>query len=224
MTQSRKNDDEIKAQILRELKWEYRVGALPISVEVSDGLATLSGVVRTYLNKLAAEQAVHRVPGVIDLANELKVRPTGSLAQTDTDIAKAVRNALEWHPHVPDDEIRSTVSDGWVTLEGEVDQCLEREDAEHAVSQLKGVLGVVNKLTLRAKETLSEELRESIEEALSRHTRREVERMQIEVENGNVALKGTVDSLKEKRAVIGTVSHIPGVLTVTEHLTVDPTG
>jgi len=224
MNQRSKSDNDIKEQVERELKWECRVGLLPITVEVENGLVTLSGVVRTYVQKLAAERAVHEVAGVVDLANELQVRPTGALAQTDSDIAKAVRNSLEWQPLVPDEQIRSTVSDGWVTLEGEVDFFFQREDAQHAVSQLKGVVGVINKLTLRPQETLPEELRDSIEEALNRHTRREVNRMRIEVEQGKVELWGKVDSLREKRAVLGSVSHIPGVISVTEHVTVDPCG
>ena len=222
MGHTSKSDNEIKEQVLNELKWECRVGALPITVEVENGLVTLSGVVRTYVNKLAAERAVHEVAGVIDLANELQVRPTGALVQTDSDIAKAVRHSLEWHPLVPDDQIRSTVSDGWVTLEGQVEYFRQSEDAQHAVSQLKGVVGVINKLTLRPREIFPGDLRESIEEALNRRTQREVDRMQIKVEHGNVELSGRVHSLQEKRAVLGSVSHVPGVVTVTEHLTVDP--
>ena len=56
MKQTTKTDDEIKKLVERELKWECRVGALPITVAVKNGLVTLSGVVRTYLNKLAAER------------------------------------------------------------------------------------------------------------------------------------------------------------------------
>lgn len=222
MRQTTKTDNEIKELVERELKWECRVGALPITVAVENGLVTLSGVVRTYLNKLAAERAVHQVAGVVDLAKELQVRPTGALAQTDSDIAKAVRHSLEMYPLVPDEQIRSTVSDGWVTLEGEVEFFHQREDAQHAVSSVERRRMSHYKLTRRPQYTLPDVLSDSIEKALDRHNHREVDRMLIEVESGKVQLWGRVHPLQEKRTVLDSVSHVPGVLSVTEHVTVDP--
>lgn len=220
--QRRKTDSEIKQQVLRELKWDSRIAWAQIGVAVSAGVVTLSGAVSSYVNKDAAQQAAHRVAGVLDVANDIEVRPTGTLARTDEDIAKAVRHTLEWDALVPDDRIRSTVSDGWVTLEGDVDLWREREDAEQAVLKLAGVVGVVNEITIRARVIDSEELREEIEAALERRADREAERLRIEVKNGAVELWGRVHSWREKRAVLGSVSHMPGVSGVKEHLRIDP--
>ena len=111
----RKTDSEIKQQVLCELKWDSRIGWAQIGVEVGDGVVTLSGEVSSYAKKSAAQQATHRVAGVLDVANEIEVRPTGAFSRTDADIARAVRQTLEWDALVPDERIRSTVSDGWVT-------------------------------------------------------------------------------------------------------------
>lgn len=46
--------------------------------------------------KIAAQDAVHRVAGVLDVANDIEVRPWDRFVRTDSDIAGAVRNALEW--------------------------------------------------------------------------------------------------------------------------------
>jgi len=54
----------------------------------------------------------------------------GGLTRTDTQIAQAVRQALEWDVFVPDQNITSTVTDGCVTLEGAVDRWSQRNDAE----------------------------------------------------------------------------------------------
>lgn len=218
----RKTDYEIKQQVLRELKWDSRIAWAQIGVDVHEGLVTLSGAVSSYANKAAAQQAAHRVAGVLDVANEIEVRPTGVFAHTDEEIARAVRHTLEWDALVPDERIRSTVSQGWVTLEGDVDVWREREDAEKAVLQLAGVVGVINKITILPRDIDPDELRGEIEEALERRADREAERLRIEVKNGAVELWGRVHSWQEKRAVLGSIGHMPGVLSVKEHLRIDP--
>ena len=218
----RKTDYEIKQQVLRELKWDSRIAWAQIGVDVHEGLVTLSGAVSSYANKAAAQQAAHRVAGVLDVANEIEVRPIGAFAHTDEEIARAVRHTLEWDALVPDERIRSTVSQGWVTLEGDVDVWREREDAEKAVLQLAGVVGVINKITILPRDIDPDELRSEIEEALERRADREAERLRIEVKNGAVELWGRVHSWQEKRAVLGSIGHMPGVLAVNEHLRIDP--
>jgi osmotically-inducible protein OsmY len=58
------------------------------------------------------------VIGVLDLANDIKIKVPGGLTRTDTEMAQAVRHTLQWDVFVPDEKITSTVSDGWVTLDG----------------------------------------------------------------------------------------------------------
>jgi osmotically-inducible protein OsmY len=218
----RKTDFEIREQVLRELKWDSRIAGTEISVEVRDGLVTLSGVVSTYANKAAAQKAAHRVIGVLDVANEIEVQPTGRFAHTDQEIARAVRQTLEWDALVPDERIRSTVSNGWVTLEGDVDVWREWEDAQKSVLRLAGVVGVINKIRILPREVDPEELREQIQEALETRADREADRLRIEVKDGAVELWGRVHSWQEKRAVLGSIGHMPGVLAVNEHLWIDP--
>jgi len=100
---------------------------------VNDAVATLTGVVSSYAKKITAQEAAHRVAGILDVANDIEVKPVDRFARTDTEIASAVRNALEWDALVPNELIRSTVSDGRVNLEGGVDYWREREDAERAI-------------------------------------------------------------------------------------------
>ena len=208
--------------MLRELKWDSRISWAQIGVEVRDGVVKLSGAVSSYAKKSAAQQAAHRVAGVLDVANDIEVKPTGAFARTDSDIAKAVRHTLEWDALVPDERLRSTVSDGWVTLEGDVDIWREREDAEKAVLKLAGVVGVLNMIRILPKAIDPKELREEIEDALDRRAEREADRLRIEVKDGAVELWGRVHSWREKRAVLGSIGHMTGVLAVKEHLRIDP--
>jgi hypothetical protein len=73
---------------------------------------------------------------------------------------------------------RGCVSDGWVTLEGEVDRWTHREDAEHAVRHLAGVQGVTNRITVRPPHGAAETVRTAIEDALERRVEREAEARQ----------------------------------------------
>jgi osmotically-inducible protein OsmY len=218
----RRSDRDLKRRILRELKWDSRVSWASINVEVADGIVTLVGIVPSYVQKIAAQEAAHRVAGVLDVANDIEVRPIDQFVRTDSEIAGAVRNALEWDALVPNELIKSTVSDGLVTLEGQVDYGRERTDAERAIRRLAGVVGVINKITIRKQTVNEKQLREEIEFALERRADREAERLRIEVHDGAVDLWGRVHSWQEKRAVIGSIAHAPGVTQLKDHLRIDP--
>lgn len=218
----RRSDRELTQRILRELKWDSRIDWASINVEVNQGVATLTGTVSSLAQKIAAQDAAHRVAGVLDVANDIEVKPVNLFARTDTEIASHVRSALEWDALVPNELIQSTVSDGWVTLEGEVDYWRERNDAEQAILRLAGVVGVINKITVRKRAVDPNELREQIEFALERRADREAERLRVEVHDGAVDLWGRVHSWQEKRAVVGSIGHAPGVTGVRDHLRIDP--
>jgi len=218
----KKSDGEIKNQVLRELKWDSRIAWSKIGVEVKQGVVTLSGIVSSYAQKLAAQDAAHRISGVLDVANDVEVKPEGLFVRTDADIALAVRHVLLWDALVPDERIKSTVSDGWVTLEGDVDFWHQRQDAEQTVLRLEGVIGVTNQIKVAPRTVDPMELREEIECALEQRADREAERLRIEVHDGAVDLFGRVHSWQEKRAVIGSISHAPGVTAIRDHLRIDP--
>lgn len=219
---NKKSDIDIKQQVLRELKWDSRIAWSEIGVEVFEGVVKLTGRANSYAKKHAAQEAAHRIDGVLDVANEIEVRPTGEFTRTDSDIALAVRHILQWDALVPDERIQSTVSDGWVTLEGEVDLWRERQDAEISVLRLEGVVGVINKIAIAPSKVDPKQLREEIEYALERRADREADRLRIEVHDGAVDLFGHVHSWQEKRAVVGSISHAPGVTQIRDHLRIDP--
>jgi hypothetical protein len=64
--------------------------------EAAKLVVTLAGWVDSYLKKLAAEEAAHRVHGVKAVVNDLEVRLPGYAERTDADLAAAVVSALKW--------------------------------------------------------------------------------------------------------------------------------
>lgn len=217
-----KSDREIQEDVLSELRWDSRIGQTQVGVEVDDGVVTLTGTVDSWWKKVAAKEAAHRVAGVRDVADDVRVKIAGGFERTDTEIAKDLRFALEWDAFVPDKDIQSTVSDGWVTLEGRVHTLLQKENADNAIRGVKGIKGVHNRLTVDPVKADPEELRKSIEQALERRAEREAEKIDVTVRDGIVTLRGRIPTWSAKQAVLGAVSHAPGVREVSNQLSVRP--
>lgn len=214
------HDGDIPRYVQQELEWDPRVESTNIAVMVKDGIVTLTGTVDSYARKLAAVDATHRVRGVLDVVDELHVGARIHV-KSDQDLAKAVRLALIWDVYVPDERIRSTVSDGWVTLEGNVDCWQQREDACRAVARLRDVRGVTSRIETQPLEVDAGEIRASIEDALTRRAKREARRLQVMVADGVVTLKGLVDSWAEKNAVGQLASQTRGVKRIVNEIAID---
>jgi osmotically-inducible protein OsmY len=127
-----KTDSQLHKDVVDELTWEPRVREQEIGVAAKEGVVTLTGFVESYAQKLAAEKAVKRVAGVRAYADELQVKLRADLARTDTDIAHAAANALDWDVDVPD-TVTARVVNGWITLEGSTTWQYQKQAAERAV-------------------------------------------------------------------------------------------
>jgi osmotically-inducible protein OsmY len=141
---TKKSDSQLKHDVLDELKRDTRTKEADVGVEVKSGVVTLSGSVDSWPARLRAEEAAHRVAGVLDVADDVTVKIVGADERDDSDLARTVRTALEWDALVPSQRIRSTVSNGEVTLEGTVESWGQYEDAARAVRYLPGVRAMRN--------------------------------------------------------------------------------
>jgi hyperosmotically inducible protein len=213
-----KSDAQLKRDVREELEWDTRVDARGIDVEVNNGVVTLAGSVPSYVAFVAAQKAAHRVAGVKDVANDLLVEVPEAQARTDTAIAEAVRQALAWDALVPEEQITSTVTHGWVTLEGSVESLHEHEDAGRAVRRLAGIKGVHNHIVVNPPKADAKDVSNAIQEALERCAKDEAEHITVKVSENTVTLSGTVSSPKERRAILETVGHAPGVKTINDQL------
>ncbi len=221
MAVSIRTDEAIQTDVLEELKWDTRVRPNEIGVAVKDGIVTLTGWVDSYLKKMAAEEAAHRVPGVKAVVNEIEVRLPGSAERTDHDLAKAVLNALRWDAAIPTGKVDVTVSQGWVTLKGEVEYAFQKRDAERAVQHLAGVKGVTNLIVVKP-QVFPSDLKQQIERALIRNAETDARRITVEVEGSRVILRGTVRSYAEKQAAEDTAWAAPGVTEVENRIVISP--
>ena len=212
-------DENTQRNVLEELKWDIRVWPNEIGVVVKDGIVTLTGWVDSYLKKIVAEEAAHRVLGVKAVANDIEVRLPGFAERTDADLAAAVLGALRWDAAIPAGKVEVTVSQGWVTLKGEVDHYFQKRDAEPAIERLSGVRGVSNLLTVKP-QPAPQDLKSQIQKALVRHAQTDASRITVEVQGSEVILRGTVSSYAEKKAAEESVCSAPGVTEVDNRIIV----
>jgi osmotically-inducible protein OsmY len=217
-----RTDQEIQKDVLEELKWDPRVKPNEIGVSVSNGVATLTGFVDSYLKKWAAEEAAHKVKGVRAVANDIEVKLPGSAERTDPEIAGAVSRAIEWDTFIPADRVEVTVSKGWVTLDGELEYQYQKEDAERAARRVTGVRGVTNLIRVKPGKPSPSDLKKKIEDALVRSAETDADRISVEVRGSTVVLKGTVRSYAEKQEAARVAWSAPGVTSVENQISVVP--
>jgi osmotically-inducible protein OsmY len=210
-------DIELREDIEEELEWEPSVDERRIGVSVTDGIVTLTGQVDSYAEKWNAERAVERVEGVKGIANEIEVHLVGQ--HSDTDLAKAAADALEWNSLVPSDRVTVRVENGWVTLRGEVDYDYERRAADRAVRYLEGVRGVSNLITV-APRAEPKEVKKEIERSFQRMAMLDAKNITVQVDGGEVILRGSVRSWAERHEAEKAAWAAPGTTSVKNYITV----
>jgi osmotically-inducible protein OsmY len=214
-----KSDAALQKDVIAELGWEPSVNSAQIGVEVSDGIVTLAGHVRSYTEKWNAERAAKRVLGVKGLAIEISVTLPGSSKREDVDIARSAENILQWMSYLPKDYVKVMVENGWITLSGDVAWDYQREAAEVAIHHLLGVTGVSNQIVLRPRVSMSA-VEADIEKALKRRAKTDAPNICVEIQGTDVILSGTVHSLSERDLAKHSAWSTPGVRNVTNNIIV----
>lgn len=213
-----KSDLEVRQDVERELAWDPRIDAANIAVAAKQGVVTLTGQVRNFIEKWEAEDAAKRVAGVIGIANDLEVTLVGP-AVSDTDLAERVSMALQWNAAVPADAIKAVVSDGWVTLEGSVQWYHQKAAAEDAVRSLHGVRGVTNLISID-NPVDPQDLSGRISEALTRNAHIDARNVTVRAEGHTVVLEGSVRTWAEREEAEKAAWAAPGVTSVENRLVV----
>jgi len=193
-----KTDSELKTDVLAELKFEPSVNITDIGVLVKDGAVTLNGYATTYNEKWGAVNATKRVAGVRAIADDIVVKLPHSMLRTDGDIATAAVNQISWFTSIPNGATKVIVSDGWVTLEGEVDWQYQKNKAHDFVQNMAGVKGVTNLITIIKPKVVARDLKSAIESAFQRSALLDAEKVEVEISATKVTLRGKVRNYAER--------------------------
>jgi osmotically-inducible protein OsmY len=216
-----RSDSDIRRDVEDELRWDPDIDGTDIAVNVSNGVVTLTGFIRSYMQKYQAEVDAKRVAGVVAVANDLEVRLPNIDERPDPEIARDAIAHIKSELPYSWDKIRLIAKNGWLTLEGEVEWNYQRQRAEEAVRRIRGVKGVTNSIEVKPR-VAPMEIRRKIEEALRRAAEIDASRVTVETNGSEVILRGTVRSWAERQEAERAAWAAPGVAKVDNRIIISP--
>ncbi len=187
-----------------------------ITVKIEGRIATLSGIVDSAEERMAAEELVESIPGVELVQNALTVSVDGYI--DDEDLNRRVRGRLDASGLA---SVGSRVSHGVARLVGSVERLADEERAVRVAAGVKGLGNVLSNLKVRMPEYTDDiDLKSLANRALALDDLVVLDR-QIRVDNGIVEIAGRVKSLADCRRIRRLLSEIDGVRGIKTHIRVD---
>ena len=182
------DDKALRRTLIAVLDREPSINAAQIGVAVENGIVTLTGRVKSSVEKVTAERAVRRVNGVRAVVPSLAICGAGKKA-SDDEIARRARVGIAWRTLIPEGTVTVQVENGWVTLTGTVEDAYERKEAEAAVRKLDDVAEVTNLIETRTA-TQEPGTDRQIEELFKQQA--EADAIRLTIGNDSGTLRGTM--------------------------------
>lgn len=191
-------DQAITDHIDDELIIDAGVPSWKIDITTKDGIVELSGTVSNILARERAARIAETVRGVRSVINRIQVEPL--MNRTDEEIAEELDQAFVSDPAADSWQISESVKSGIVTLTGVVDSFAEKELAATIAKGVRGVQEVDNRIDVNYRKDRSDtEVKEDIAARLKWSVLVDHGLIDVKVDDGHVALSGTVGSAAEKR-------------------------
>jgi osmotically-inducible protein OsmY len=214
------SDIDLRDAVEVELEWDPRVDDSRIRVTAKDGAIALRGSVDSYPQKWAAVRAAERIRGVKAVADDIRVRLPDAVIREDAEIAQEIAHQRSWNTSFPD-PVDVEVTNGKVTLRGDVPWSYQRDEAVRAVRHLEGVRSVSNLIRVKPQEEAEvSDVERRIEEAIWRQADLDADSITVATSNGVVRLEGSVGSLAERRLAQLAAESAPGVTKVENEISV----
>lgn len=211
-------DEELRSFVNEELQWEPQLRKMDIRAFVKGGAVTLTGSVPNFAARCAAEYSAKRVRGVKAVINEIEVITPFSGRRGDLEVARVASHILAGCICGLSD-VQVTVSNGWLTLTGEVTRGCYRNEATKALISLTAVRGISNLISIKPKEK-SAHVQERIERGLKRNAAIDLQEIEARADDGRVTLSGSVGSLAVRDEAGRIAWAIEGVTEVKNNITV----
>ncbi|MEO6886136.1 MAG: BON domain-containing protein [Jatrophihabitantaceae bacterium] len=149
---------------------------------------------------------------------------TGTEHQTDHELKVAIIDELAWTPSIDADKIGVAITDGAVTLSGQVASYPQKQAAVSAALRVRGVLAIADSIIVQDSESAigDAELAREVEVALERTVVVPAGSVTATLHDHKITLSGAVAWQYQRRAAQRAVSSLPGVKQVTNTITLDP--
>lgn len=196
-------DANIENAVERQLLSDQAVPAYRITVESDNGIVSLAGTVGNILAKERARNVTEAVKGVRSVVNMIQVSPYQD--KSPTRVKKDVIEALRMNPATSVFDISVSAEEKKVILEGTVASYREKQLAGTVAKGVSGVTSLENNIKISYPAHRSDrQIQDEIEQGLLWDALVDHALIEVAVENGRVALTGTVGSAAEKtRAMAG---------------------
>lgn len=140
-SEARAEDAKLRDRIEAQLASLPDRDGAEIQVAVRGGHVVLRGKVRLLEQSLRAEQVAWRTPGVLDVDNELRVKPPGS--EADVAIERAIRMIIKGDERFVDTNLELGVQGGVVELRGRFNNPADVLALKHQIASIPGVMNVL---------------------------------------------------------------------------------
>jgi osmotically-inducible protein OsmY len=139
-----RGDDDIAEAAIDRLAWDVSIPADAVKVTVESGWLTLSGEVDWHFEKIAAEEDVRRLFGVVGVSNLVTIKSTVDVSNIRSDIMHALHRSWFFDRET----VAVTADDGKVRLSGAVQTPHDRQLAAATAWAAPGVTDVENDIAV----------------------------------------------------------------------------
>ena len=137
-----------KLMVEKAIGMETGLSDSDISVEVIGNVAVLEGTVSTYSKKVAAIAIARGIPGIKSVSDKISVIRSGITTHSDHTINESIVQILAKQLGLASDNVKVTVSNGRVTLDGNVKWKFQKQLASESISFLDGITNIENNISV----------------------------------------------------------------------------
>jgi hyperosmotically inducible periplasmic protein len=217
------NDAKLQEDVQKRLKNSRFKG---VHVSVQNGIATLTGTVKVYADKMDAEKSASKVKGLTSAVNDIEVAAGES---TDQQLQDKLRKQLAYDRvgyGNAFNAIEVSVQNGVATLSGHALGPVAKSSALSLASHTPGITQVVDHIQVDPVSPMDDQIRQRVARAvygypsLNKYAIDPANPIRITVVNGHVILSGVVDSQADKDVAGIQANTVPGVFSVANNIQV----
>lgn len=217
-------DHQISEAVKQKLNQKPEFNHVKATTE--DGIVTLKGTVKLYIDKMNAESRTRKVANVAGVRNWITVADAGV---SDAELTETLSRKLRYDrigQGVVFNNFGLKVDGGAVTITGNVRDYPDRASALAIVNTTPGVRDVIDEIEVAKASGFDDELRIRTAYAIyghpvmTKYAMNPMAPIRIIVEDGHITLYGAVNTESDKTVAVLQAKSVPGAFSVTDKLLV----